>query len=123
MLWFGVDDAAGCIYANMLFYYRTREVVNTYSRDALAHVLWTMAGSALGAGFRSLPRAPQKPIESTLELAEIVPDAIGKIPKRTAASRRRTFQAVRIEVNGELQELDRARGGFAICCKKAEDCV
>lgn len=47
-----------------------------------------------------------KPIETTLELAEIVKEAIPAAARRTGGHpARKTFQALRIEVNGELEKL------------------
>ena len=88
-----------------------REVVNTYSQDALAHVLWDYGEERFGRRISEfICRArTQKPIETTLELAEIVRSAIpAKYRNEQQHPARRTFQAIRIEVNGELRELDRA---------------
>ena len=53
----------------------------------------------------------KKPIEATLELAEIVKSSIPAAARREGGHpARRTFQALRIYVNGELDGLDRAIG-------------
>lgn len=53
----------------------------------------------------------EKPIETTLELAEIVKSSIPAAARREGGHpARRTFQALRIYVNGELDGLDRAVG-------------
>lgn len=53
----------------------------------------------------------EKPIETTLELAEIVKSSIPAAARREGGHpARRTFQALRIYVNGELDGLDRAIG-------------
>ena len=53
----------------------------------------------------------EKPIETTLELAEIVKISIPAAARREGGHpARRTFQALRIYVNGELDGLDRAIG-------------
>ena len=53
----------------------------------------------------------EKPIETTLELAEIVKNSIPAAARREGGHpARRTFQALRIYVNGELDGLDRAIG-------------
>lgn len=53
----------------------------------------------------------EKPIETTLELAEIVKRSIPAAARREGGHpARRTFQALRIYVNGELDGLDRAIG-------------
>lgn len=47
-----------------------------------------------------------KPIETTLELAEIIKEAVPASVRRTGGHpARKTFQALRIEVNGELDKL------------------
>lgn len=88
-----------------------REVVNTYSPDALAHLLWDYGEERFGRRIAEhICRArEQKPIETTLELAEIARLAIpAKYRNEPQHPARRTFQAIRIEVNAELRELDRA---------------
>lgn len=48
------------------------------------------------------------PIETTLQLAELVKNAVPAKARREKHPARRTFQAFRIAVNGELEVLDRA---------------
>ena len=87
------------------------EVVNTYSLDALCHILWDYGEERFGKRIAEhICRArANKPIETTLELAAIARDAIpGKYRNEQQHPARRTFQAVRIEVNSELRELDLA---------------
>ena len=51
----------------------------------------------------------KKPIESTLELAEIVKSGMpAKARREGGHPARRSFQAIRIEVNGELENLSQA---------------
>ncbi len=81
------------------------EVVNGYSQSELCRILSDF-GEEKRASFvaRAIVRArEEKPIETTLELAEIIKSAFppkerfeGKHPAR------RSFQAIRIEVNREL---------------------
>lgn len=49
-----------------------------------------------------------KPIETTLELVNVISDAVPEKYKRLTHSARRTFQAIRIEVNKELSILPKA---------------
>ncbi len=87
------------------------QVVNEYSQEALKGIIWDYgeeryAGRIAGAIVRA--RA-QKPIASTLELAQIIKNAIPAANRREGPHpARRTFQALRIAVNGELDGLDRA---------------
>ena len=83
-----------------------RGVVNTYPENELARVIREygeerFSGRIAGAIVRARARAP---IETTAELAAVVASAV---PKRRGGAHpaRRTFQAIRIEVNRELEEL------------------
>ena len=84
------------------------EVVNRYPRAELARVLRDygeerFAGRIAAAVDRARRRAP---IHSTGELADLVKQAIPAATRRSGPHpARRTFQALRIEVNGELDAL------------------
>lgn len=83
-----------------------REVVNTYSREDLRRILKDYgeeryAGPIAAAICR---RREEAPIETTLELADLVRNAMPAAARREKQHpAKRTFQAVRIEVNGELE--------------------
>jgi 16S rRNA (cytosine1402-N4)-methyltransferase len=87
------------------------DVVNTYPADQLARVLRDygeerFARRIAGALVRERGKAP---FTSTLRLAEIVRDSIPAPARRTGGNpAKRTFQALRIEVNGELDALHSA---------------
>ena len=87
------------------------DIVNTYPADQLAHVLSgygeeRFAGRIAASVVRE--RA-HEPITSTLRLAEIIRSAIPAAARRSGGNpAKRTFQALRIEVNGELDALHRA---------------
>lgn len=56
---------------------------------------------------KNIVRARQnKEIETTLELSEIIKSSMPAAARRDGHPARRTFQALRIEVNGEIQRLD-----------------
>ena len=82
------------------------DVVNGYPEQRLAEVIFRYGEERHSRRFvRAIVRARQRgPIRSTSELAAIV---AGAVPKRRGGAHpaRRTFQAIRIEVNGELDEL------------------
>ena len=85
------------------------DIVNTYSKDELAKILfeygeekfaWRIAENIISA------RA-EKPILTTGELAEIVKQSVPAKVRREKNPCKKTFQAVRIAVNGELDHLSK----------------
>ncbi len=87
------------------------DVVNSYPCQRIAQVLKDY-GEEKWAGriAKFICRSREKaPIETTAQLAEIVKDAIPAPARRTGPHpARRTFQALRIEVNQELSSLEKA---------------
>lgn len=84
------------------------DVVNGYDEGDLARVLRVL-GEERFAGRIARAVVAARPIRSTTELAGIVRDAIPAATRRTGGHpATRTFQALRIEVNGELEALERA---------------
>jgi 16S rRNA (cytosine1402-N4)-methyltransferase len=87
------------------------DVVNTYPAARLAQVLRDYgeeryARRIADAVVRERIRAP---LQSTARLTEIIRDSIPAPARRTGGNpAKRTFQALRIEVNGELDALRRA---------------
>ncbi len=87
------------------------DVVNTYPAARLAQVLREygeerFARRIADAVVRERARTP---VTSTMRLSEIVRDSIPAPARRTGGNpAKRTFQALRIEVNGELEALRRA---------------
>lgn len=81
------------------------QVVNTYSEDELHRIIkeygeerWAKRVAKFIVEFRS-----QKPIETTGELVDIIKRAIPKGAREEGSHpAKRTFQAIRIEVNNEL---------------------
>ncbi|MEG2203703.1 MAG: 16S rRNA (cytosine(1402)-N(4))-methyltransferase RsmH [Oscillospiraceae bacterium] len=87
------------------------DVVNGYSQQELTRVLrdWGEEKFA-GRIARALVDARQeKPIETTTELAELIKTAIPAATRREGGHpAKRSFQALRIEVNGEMTALETA---------------
>jgi 16S rRNA (cytosine1402-N4)-methyltransferase len=81
-------------------------VVNTYSEEDLARIIFEHGEERFSWRIaRAIVRARSRlPISTTDELVAIV---AGAVPKRRGSPHpaRRTFQALRIEVNRELEEL------------------
>ena len=84
------------------------DVVNGYSQAELARVLRQHGDERFSERIASAIVAA-RPIETTSELAEIVRDAIPAPARRKGGHpAKRTFQAIRIEVNRELEILPAA---------------
>ena len=87
------------------------DVVNTYSRDDLKRIIKDYgeeryAGPIAAAICR---RREDKPIETTLELTDVIKSAMPAAAKREKQHpAKRTFQAIRIEVNSELSSVEQA---------------
>ena len=87
------------------------DIVNDYDRNELIRVIgrygeerWASRIADFIVKIRS-----DKPIESTYELVDVIKQAIPASARRTGPHpAKRTFQAIRIEVNDELSQLERA---------------
>ena len=82
------------------------DVVNTYAKQDLERVIRRYGEERFASRIaRSILAA--RPLSSTTELAEIVKEAVPAATRRTGPHpARRTFQAIRMEVNGELEALE-----------------
>jgi 16S rRNA (cytosine1402-N4)-methyltransferase len=84
------------------------DVVNGYDRDQLARII-KQHGDERFARRIADAIVDARPIESTTQLAEVVTSAIPAPARRTGGHpAKRTFQAIRIEVNAELDVLPSA---------------
>ena len=84
------------------------DVVNGYAEDDLARVI-RRYGDERFANRIAAAICTARPIQSTTELAAVVTDAIPAPARRTGGHpAKRTFQAIRIEVNDELGVLPAA---------------
>ncbi len=84
------------------------DVVNTYSERDLTRILRDYGEEKFASRIaRSICNIREKArIETTFELAEIIKNAIPAATRRTGGNpSKRSFQAIRIEVNGELEKL------------------
>jgi 16S rRNA (cytosine1402-N4)-methyltransferase len=81
------------------------DVVNGYTEDELARVIRRYGDERFATRIARVIVAA-RPIETTTQLAELVTRAIPAATRRTGGHpATRTFQAIRIEVNGELDAL------------------
>ena len=86
------------------------EVVNDYSFEDLSRIIKCYGEEKYAKQIaRKIEEVrKEKPIKTTLELADIISDAVPAKYKRLTHPARRTFQAIRIEVNKELSILPKA---------------
>jgi 16S rRNA (cytosine1402-N4)-methyltransferase len=87
------------------------DVVNTYPPKELARVLRVYGEERFASRIAAAidRERAREPFTSTARLAELVRDAIPAATRRTGGHpAKRTFQALRIEVNDELGALERA---------------
>ena len=87
------------------------DVVNGYSHDEFTRIIRDYGEERYAARVASaiVREREKQPIKTTTELADIIKYAIPAANRREGPHpARRTFQAIRIEVNGELEELGAA---------------
>ena len=102
------------------------DIVNTYSREELCRVLWDYGEEKFARNIadRILKEREKKPLETTTELVDIIRASIPARARNAGGHpAKRTFQALRIEVNRELDVLtdsidamiDRLAPGGRLC--------
>ena len=87
------------------------DIVNTYPAARLAQVLRDYGEERFARRIADavVRERSKSPLTSTMRLSEIVRDSIPAPARRSGGNpAKRTFQALRIEVNSELAALDRA---------------
>ena len=84
------------------------EVVNDFTEKEISDILYKYGEEPRGRKIakRIVEKRQEKKIETTLELADLVIKVIGKSMKKHPA--KRTFQAIRMYVNRELEVLEEA---------------
>lgn len=86
------------------------EVVNEYSEDEINNVIFKYGEERWAKRIAQfiVEQRTQKPIETTFELVDVIKKAVPKGARKDGPHpAKRTFQAIRIEVNGELEILER----------------
>lgn len=85
------------------------EVVNTYSEGELANIFFKYGEEKYSRSIAKniVRNRDVKPIETTLELVEVIKASVPEKAKRDKHPARKVFQAIRIEVNNELGILDK----------------
>lgn len=95
------------------------DVVNTYSEQELSNIIYKYGEEKFSRNIaKNIVKARnEKPIETTIELAEIIKDSVPAKYRRDGHPARKTFQAIRIEVNDELAGLSQAVSDMFECLK------
>ncbi len=87
-----------------------KQLVNTYSKEQLERVFFEYGEERYSRPIASaiIKRRTEKPIQTTLELVDIIKKAMpAKALREKQHPAKRVFQAIRIEVNDELKQIDR----------------
>lgn len=84
-----------------------KEVVNQYSEERLAKILWEYGEEKFSRQIaKNICKVREKKeIQTTKELVEIIENTIPKSSQKDGHPAKRTFQAIRIEVNNEIEPL------------------
>jgi 16S rRNA (cytosine1402-N4)-methyltransferase len=84
-----------------------KDIVNTFSWQELAEIISKYGEEKYAKQIaQGIVRAREKePVETTLQLAEIIKQSVPAKACRDGHPARKTFQALRIQVNGELDRL------------------
>lgn len=84
-----------------------KEIVNTYKEEELARIIYEYGEEKFSRAIarKIVESRNKKEIETTSELVEIIKNAIPHYDKSAGHPAKRTFQAIRIEVNNEIEPL------------------
>lgn len=95
-----------------------RDIVNEYSQEQLSKIIFEYGEEKFARKIADniIKARLEKPIETTFELAEIIKKSIPAKFRREKNPCKKTFQAIRIAVNGELDHLSN-------CIDDAFDCL
>lgn len=105
-----MNDAALDMRMNREQQFSAYDIVNGYSADQLEKIIRNYGEEKFARRIAQfiVDRRANKKIESTFELVEIIKAAIpAKARREGPHPAKRTFQAIRIEVNGELEILNK----------------
>ena len=90
-------------------------MINTYPEEKLASIFFEYGEERFSRKIASIicDRRKTAPVKTTLELVDIIKAAIPeRFRQKNSHPAKRTFQAVRIEVNGELRDLKNSLDDF-----------
>ncbi len=97
-----------------------KDVVNKYKEEDLANIIYEYGEERFS---RQIARniciyRKKKQIETTKELVEIIEKSIPKSKQKEGHPAKRTFQAIRIEVNNEIKPLEKTVDDSIDCLKE-----
>ena len=83
------------------------DIVNTYSESELAGIIFEYGEEKFSRRIASniIAAREKAPIRTTLELADIIRESVPQKARREKNPCKKTFQAIRIAVNGEFEHL------------------
>lgn len=95
------------------------DAVNTLSRQELQKIIFEYGEEKFAQRIAAaiVKERSSAPIKSTLQLADIISNAVPAAARRDSHPARKTFQALRIYVNGELDGLTKAVEDMFDCLK------
>ena len=84
-----------------------KKVINEYAEESLSNIIYTYGEERFARQIAKniVLQRKEKPIETTKELVEIIEKSIPKSKQKDGHPAKRTFQAIRIEVNDEIKPL------------------
>ncbi len=84
-----------------------KKVINEYPEEKLSNIIYTYGEERYSRQIAKniCIQRKEKPIETTKELVEIIEKSIPKSKQKDGHPAKRTFQAIRIEVNDEIKPL------------------
>ncbi|HJB25125.1 MAG TPA: 16S rRNA (cytosine(1402)-N(4))-methyltransferase RsmH [Firmicutes bacterium] len=99
--------------------YSARDLVNTCEETELARILFEYGEEKFSRRIAAaiVKERQQHPIETTGQLSEIIRNAVPAKSRREKNPSRRSFQAIRIAVNSELDNLSKALDDVFDCLK------
>ncbi len=95
------------------------DIVNTFSEQQLAKIIFEYGEEKFSRRIASnIVRAREKaPVNTTLQLADIIRESVPQKARREKNPCKKTFQAIRIAVNGELDHLSKGLDEAFHCLK------
>lgn len=85
------------------------DIVNNYTQEQLAKIIFEYGEEKFSRKIAAeiVSRRQAKPVSTTLELAEIIKSSVPAKVRREKNPCKKTFQAIRIAVNGEFEHLSK----------------